>query len=52
MTSKGLCYIQNQGHLNVWRVKKKNTENKHSKVIRAKNGRILLLSKGSVCNRN
>ena len=29
---------------------RKNTENKHSKVVRTKNGRILLLSKGSVCN--
>ena len=49
--SKGLCYIQNQCHLNVLRVKK-NTENKHSKVVRTKNRRILLLSKGSVCNSN
>ena len=29
---------------------RKNTENIHSKVVRTKNGRILLLSKGSVCN--
>ena len=29
---------------------RKNTENTHSKVVRTKNGRILLLSKGSVCN--
>ena len=29
---------------------RKNTENTHSKVARTKNGRILLLLKGSVCN--
>ena len=31
---------------------KKNTENKHSKVVRTENGRIFLLSKGSVYNSN
>ena len=29
---------------------RKNTENTHSKVVRTKNGRILLLSKVLVCN--
>ena len=29
---------------------KKNTESKHPKVIRTKNGRIMLLSKYAVCN--
>ena len=32
--------------------KKINTENKHSQVVRTENGRILLLSKGSVYNSN
>ena len=31
---------------------RKNTEKKHSKVVRTKNGRIMLLSKGSVCDSN
>ena len=30
----------------------KNTESKHSKDARTINSRILLLSKGSVCNNN
>ena len=29
---------------------RKNIENTNSNVVRTKNGRILLLSKGSVCN--
>ena len=29
---------------------KKNTESKNPKVVRTKNGRIMLLSKCSVCN--
>ena len=33
----------------VWSVKK-NTESKNPKVVRTKNGRIVLLSKCSVCN--
>ena len=31
---------------------RKNKENTHSKAVRTKNGRILLLSKSSVCNSN
>ena len=31
---------------------RKNTESKNFKVVRTKNGRIMLLSKFSVCNSN